>query len=333
MADDLSLTSCAVYRYCRLLKTGQKRSGLLLSLVDTEGQRGWGEIAPLPGWSQETLSEAARELKVAILPLLAQKKVQQKRVFSTLTRCYPSLQFGVTSALLDLIEAKPALPCAVSGLIQGSLATMRDELLATSFSTVKVKIGAYPLKEARALLQLVLAHRRDIKLRIDLNQKWPVHDALALARALPLTAIDYYEEPFSLTAASSFFPYPLACDESLRKGGLSFFDRCAHLRACVVKPTLTGGDAQIRPLASFCRKKGVDFILSSSYESEIGIAHIAKLCQRLQLPLKPMGLDTCRYFHTPLTTQPLTFEAGKLSSPLDWTLKKEGVHEQFRVSF
>ena len=82
-----------------------------------------------------------------------------------------------------------------------------------------------------------------------------------------------------------------------------------------------------------CSEKDVDFILSSSYESEIGIAQIAKLCYRLQLPRKPMGLDTCRYFAHPLTSTPLAIQDEKLLTQTTWSFNKAYLDGCIRMSF
>jgi hypothetical protein len=71
--------------------------------------------------------------------------------------------------------------------------------------------------------------------------------------------------------------------------------------------------------------KGVDFILSSSYESEIGIYQIAKLAFRLKIPLKPMGLGTCHLFDEPLFDESPQIINQRLYFPKKWSLKMDKV--------
>ena len=65
------------------------RKGLLLQWND-----GWGEIAPLPGWSSETLDEAKDEI-LSLLPNLDSAKPR-----------LPSVQFGIEAASKPL-DLKP----------------------------------------------------------------------------------------------------------------------------------------------------------------------------------------------------------------------------------
>ena len=44
----------------------EKRSGLILSLIDSNGQIGYGEIAPLPFLHKETIEEPGRDRVVRI---------------------------------------------------------------------------------------------------------------------------------------------------------------------------------------------------------------------------------------------------------------------------
>ena len=43
--------------------TIHRREGLLLKLSGSDGSEGWGESAPLPGFSRESLGESAAQLR------------------------------------------------------------------------------------------------------------------------------------------------------------------------------------------------------------------------------------------------------------------------------
>ncbi|MBA2533696.1 MAG: hypothetical protein H0V21_01645, partial [Rubrobacter sp.] len=43
--------------------TLRHRDGLLLKLSGSDGSEGWGETAPLPGFSRESLDESAAQLR------------------------------------------------------------------------------------------------------------------------------------------------------------------------------------------------------------------------------------------------------------------------------
>lgn len=92
-----------LYRYqlpfsSPLIMKGQSyahREGLIVEIAG----KGWGEIAPLPHWSKETLDEAEREAKKCLLSS-CEKKPQLS-----------SVSFGITSALLPQSFSK-SIPLA-----------------------------------------------------------------------------------------------------------------------------------------------------------------------------------------------------------------------------
>ncbi|NGX46355.1 MAG: o-succinylbenzoate synthase [Chlamydiae bacterium] len=254
-----------LYRYSRPFR-GQVREGLLLCLKNRE-KEGWGEIAPLPGFSRENLDEALDD-------------------FLRETYSLPSVQFGYQSALLDLDD-----PITIDSIP----------------IKIKTKVGHLKLKEALETVKPIPL------MRIDFNRKWNLEEALSFAKHFP--DVEYFEEPLLPGENAKAFPYPVALDESLReKEKPSYPNVVAH----IIKPTMHGF-----PLPK--AQKGIDFILSSSYETELGIYQIAKLAHRLKIPLIPMGLGTCHLFEDTLFEEEPYVENNTLHFPNKWRLKKEKV--------
>lgn len=255
-----------IYLYSRRFNGGI-RQGALIRLERENGRVGWGEVAPLPGFSQETLEEALQDL------------IEGEE------SSYPSVQWGLASAMMDLID-----PIDVENI---SIRTLEED---------KVKIGHLSLMEACKKIE------GSECLGVDMNEQWNLNDALHLAKTFP--HLKYFEEPLKPGEDAAAFDYPVALDESLRKGDIPPYPT---VKMHVIKPTLHG-----YPLPK--KVKGVDFILSSSYESELGIYQLAKLAKRLKLPMKPMGLGTCHLFEEPLFEEKLNFHDGSLHFPKTWTL-------------
>ena len=260
-----------LYHYSRPFQ-GELRSGILIRLESENGQVGWGEVAPLPGFSEETLEEALEDL------------VEGN------DSNFPSVQWGSAAAMLDLMDPIQVESIPVRQLNQN-----------------KVKIGHLSLGDAIQKLEKLEA------VGVDMNQKWPLEDALTLAGHFP--HLDYFEEPLKNGEDCAQFPHPVALDESLRQGDIPSYP---NVKLHVIKPTLHG-----YPLPKMV--KGVDFILSSSYESEIGIYQIAKLAFRLKIPLKPMGLGTCHLFEESLFEEEPQIKNGRLYFPRTWSLKMDKV--------
>lgn len=245
----------------------EKREGLILQYKD-----GLGEIAPLPGWSREALSEALSET-LSLLSDLPHAKAQ-----------LASVQFGISCALRPFSLAPLRVPlCALHTPRPGC-------------SSLKLKLGSLSPESA---IQLVRPYLGRYRLRLDVNRAWTLDQALQFASAFSPDDFDYLEEPVSsfsdLIQFSRLTHFPIAVDESLQD---SPFLEVPTLKAAIVKPTLLG---KIPPLPP-----SLPLILSSSYESSLGILQIARLSSS---PL-PQGLDT---FAEDLLVPPLQVEEGHLT--------------------
>ena len=143
----------------RRLKT---RDGLYVCL--REGEReGWGEISPLPGFSQETWEDAQSVLLAWVNNWLAGDcEIPQM----------PSVAFGVSCALAELAETLPqAANYRAAPLCNGDpddlilkLADMPGEKVA------KVKVGLYEAVRDGMVVNLLLEAIPDLHLRLDANR-------------------------------------------------------------------------------------------------------------------------------------------------------------------
>jgi len=87
-------------------RTLHERRGLLLRLEGADGAVGWGEAAPLPGFSTETLDEATHRLRRRAEELSG-VELMESVIDDVLRRQAgdeepPSVQFAVTSAIAEL---------------------------------------------------------------------------------------------------------------------------------------------------------------------------------------------------------------------------------------
>ncbi len=240
------------------------REGLIL-----QSDIGFGEIAPLPGFSRETLAEARRET-IALL--------RHQKESPTL----PSVRWGLACAQKKLRSVH--LPLCALGPRPG-------------FTTLKLKLGHLPLDEAIALTKKHLPFR----LRLDCNRAWTLDQALAFASHFKPTDFAYLEEPVrtfeELVRFSELTRFPIALDESIHCD----WTELPSLKAIVVKPTIVGFIPTVPP--------HLDLILSSSYESGLGLLHIAN-CAPNSLPI---GLDTYHALADDLLTTPIDCSSGYFS--------------------
>ncbi len=245
------------------MKEGKTRSGLILQIG-----KGFGEIAPLPGFSKETLEEAVRE---TLLWMRGEKEPS-----------LPSVCFGISCAKTDLRSVR--LPLCALGPKEG-------------FSHRKLKLGHLTVEAAVALVK----EQKGAVLRLDCNRAWSLSQALAFASHFRATDFAYIEEPVRTTeeliAFSKTTGFPIALDESI---GIDW-SSIPTLKAIIVKPTLVGRVPAV--------PKQLDLVLSSAYESGLGLLHIAKLWKKGP----PIGLDTYDAFEEDLLTCPIRTANGFFS--------------------
>jgi o-succinylbenzoate synthase len=238
------------------------RQGLI---VQTE--TGWGEIAPLPGWSAESLLES-----IASLP----------------KNPAPSAFFGCKSALLPFPASFPPIPlCALVSDFSAA-----KEAVSSGFRTLKIKIKN--LSPLDALKWISSIRSPSVQLRIDINRSWPLKDALYFLQALDPDGIEYIEEPVPCPASLlELTRLPIALDETLLAFDAEKWIALPNISALVLKPTLLG--ARLSTLIAAGRKLGKKLIFSSSFESAIALLHIAHLQMR-HAPENAAGIDTHRFF-------------------------------------
>src|SRR5829696_7177251 len=88
--------------------TLQRRKGTLVRLTAGDGSGGWGEAAPLPGFSPETLEEATEGLREATTTMIGIKVPagfpgENEAPFSDFSQMASSARFGLELALLNLV--------------------------------------------------------------------------------------------------------------------------------------------------------------------------------------------------------------------------------------
>lgn len=267
------------------------RKGILLQLTRQDGTVATAEISPLPGYSTETIEEALQDLQRITKKLLTTWWTKQAlHNLGNLGLC-SSVYFGVESALLDLLEpiTDPS-SCRKYALLFGSpeeILQRADEVYAEGFRKAKIKLGHFSVASAHQLIEKL---QDRLTLRLDLNRKWKTEDALSFCQRYPQDHFDYIEEPTSTPKDLIHFPYPFALDETLRDHkNLSPFLKSPYLKALIIKPTMAYPFTHLLNL-------GPKVVLTSSFESPIGIAQIERLVHRLGLTDTYHGLDTLRYF-------------------------------------
>jgi o-succinylbenzoate synthase len=291
------------------LRVGQRtltdREGVLLSPVDQP--HCWGEAAPLPGLSQETVDDVIRGLQV-------DTELQP-----------PSLLFALES--LEAPSAGGRVP--VSALLWGTRAAVLKrarELHDLPFPTVKLKVGRQRsvAEEIRLVADVRQQLRDDQPLRLDANRRWALPQAVQFGKGVRSLGIEYVEEPLRRPReCEAFFEQtgvPYALDETLAESPR--MESFPHVAALVVKPTLLGDQGSLQHIQS----SGVPLVFSSCFESGLGVLSVARLAAAYA-PSTPAGLDTSRWILRDLLVPPLNLDQGFVdldaSNRVDYSLLEE----------
>ncbi|MFB2865258.1 o-succinylbenzoate synthase [Aeromonas sp. MdU4] len=260
------------------------REGLLVRIND-----GWGEIAPLPGFSKESLQQAEAEALAALAAIAAGE---------TPNSVLPSVQFGFDCARRRWPEQSNPLPEPYP-LIQGSpqeLLKNWKEWLHRTPNKAKLKVARYPMRDELALIRLLCDRVPSLKLVLDANQGWTREEAWTFCGHLDPNRIEYLEDPCADFADIAFVAnrtgMPVALDELLAQG--KPWEPIPQLRALVLKPTLLGSLANCEALIAQAHELRLKVIISSCFESDLGLNQLFHLAGEWA-PEQAPGLDTRRW--------------------------------------
>ncbi len=296
------------------------RDGLLVRLRNALGAAGWGDIAPLPGFSREDISQASDAAKA----LLAHApSADSSELAESARRAPASVAFGIETALMNLKAFLPwpgvtrAEIVPVNGLLSGSLVEVESKtrrLIADGYHTLKLKVGRESVEED---LEKVAAVRRiaphPAKLRLDANQAWEFGDAIEFGKSAAQYEIEHIEEPLKDNVRLEEFyrrtSVSYALDESLCGMEPDVIGPREGMTALVLKPTLLGGIGKSLQFARRALASGLTPVISSSFESSVGLLALANIASAVA-PDIPCGLGTDSWFVEDLLRFPITIKQG-----------------------
>ena len=317
-----------------------ERHGVLLRFEAESGEVGWGDCAPLPGFSRESLAEAREELD-SIAASLGEHSLDPRlfidpngpvaRALDAATPA-PSVRYALDLALWSLgadvlgltiahaLHPDPAVALPLCGLLQGDRKTIlkeADRMGRAAYRAVKMKVGRGDMDDEIALVHDV---RKRVgpgtEIRLDANRSWNMDQAKAFASGVRAAKIAYIEEPLeNPTELPSLWMdtgLPIALDETLQLPQGEAFVR-GWVAAVVLKPTLIGGIGRTLSLAAMARTVGARPILSSSYESGVGLRGLVALAAATDA--EPAGLDTARRLKTDVLETPLGLDEPFVDVP------------------
>jgi O-succinylbenzoate synthase len=317
-----------------------ERTGLVIRLKDKNDHTALGEISPLPGFSSEDMTQVEAEL--AKLQAMAMEcdvpndLVTLSGGFERWLGSYnlaPSVRFGFETAVLglfagvqdmsicQLISDAPLDYVSINGLLTGSrdaIMKKADKLLEMGYRAFKLKVGRNSVHQDISIIRdLKRLIGDDTVLRLDANRAWDIDQAVAFSDALAETRIDYVEEPVQTLPLlrrlmdEMRLPLPVALDESLPELTPDELPSLRTAKAVILKPTLLGFEKAIR-FARSAETLGITPVVSSAFESSVGLAMLAQMAASVNKLDVPAGLDTLDWFEEDLLVDSLGIERGRL---------------------
>lgn len=290
---------------------------LVIYQKDNPQVRGVGECAPLKGLSVDDRSDFETVLKK-----LCGDIYNYPHWMSTGLRKFPSIKFGLETALLDFCNGGKRILHAsdftrgkdfirTNGLIWMSdfegMKKQVKEKIADNFRCIKLKIGAIDFKKELALLQLIRERHtaKKIEIRVDANGAFSPKEALNKLEQLSQFDIHSIEQPIrhgqrkAMRELCKQTPVPIALDEELigikTKGEKNKLLDTIQPQYIILKPTLVGGFTESLEWIKAANERNIGWWITSALESNIGLNAISQWTYTLGNKM-PQGLGTGKLF-------------------------------------
>lgn len=304
----------------------------LVTMTDGE-HTGVGECAPLPLLSCDDIPNYTEMLRCFCDIVEQTDEIPYEDL-----RDYPSMLFGLETALLDLRNgaklfdtpfSRGECGIPINGLVwMGSYDEMQqriEEKLDKGFRCVKLKIGAIDFDSELALVKRIRQRfsYHDVELRVDANGAFPFEEALYKLELLSQYSLHSIEQPIKagqwsyMSELCRESPLRIALDEELigvndpgTKRQMLNIIRPAYI---ILKPSLHGGMTGVREWVDIACDMGIGSWITSALESNVGLNAIAQLCSSVYGdPITmPQGLGTGQLF-TDNIDMPLVIRGDQL---------------------
>jgi o-succinylbenzoate synthase len=344
-------------------RTLHTRAGILLRFQTECGVSAYGDAAPLPGFSRESIDDVISQARNLTEALCGEEIPPKPKAptsdgsspkspfeggggeaaggcsgISAIAHLLPdhdlapSMLFAVQSAVLSLLASAQHVPLSrllsntardrisINALLAGNRAEilMRAQTLAAEgYRTFKLKVGHQSVNEDVETVRQVREVLGDqATIRLDANRTWDEATALAFARGVNGCGIEYIEEPLrdpsGLAAFAAATGLAVALDETLAECGAEALERHGYAKTVVLKPTILGGIEAALSLARKAKGLGMTPVVSSSFESGMGLIALANLAAAINEEDVAAGLDTYEWFAEDVLVEPLPVEGGTL---------------------
>lgn len=276
--------------------------------IENPQVKGVGECSIIPGLSPDFISFEQYEAKLS----------EACEDLTIDLAAYPSILFGVESALLDLKNGGKGIyfnnafsrgeqQIPINGLIwMGDRNFMQEQVqskLKEGFKTIKMKVGAINFEQELTLLKEIRDqyNSEQITLRVDANGAFEPQEVMSRLKQLAELDIHSIEQPIKQGQISEMAkicastPLPIALDEELI--GIHDIHKRRELlktikpQFIILKPSLHGGISGCKEWIAIAEECKIVWWITSALESNIGLNVICQFTAEYDNKL-PQGLGT-----------------------------------------
>lgn len=291
----------------------EKDTYLLKIKIKDSDEVGVGECSPL--W---TLSIDPKENYTKKLEWVCKNINKWEDFIYDDLKEYPSIQFGLESALLDLKNGGQRIlfdsdftakktNIKINGLVwMGDFEDMNlqiNDKINQGFDCIKIKIGAIQWdKEIELLQQIRSVYSKDkLEIRVDANGAFEFDEAKEKLKTLSSLGIHSIEQPIKagqeklMMELCRISPIPIVLDEELI-GIRDYNEKIELLKTIqpqyiILKPSLIGGFKQSNEWIRICNTLSIEWWLTSALEGNFGLNAISQFVGQKN-NLLPQGLGT-----------------------------------------
>ncbi len=324
----------------------RQRVGFLVRVATADGTVGTGDVAPLPGFSQENADDAmgqwtsvqSRLAQLALPSSISELHDVVGHVTAAMP-LYPSCRFGIETALADCAARLSGLPLSqwldsdasldveVNALLRSqTMSELVEELeqrIDEGYSCFKIKVGIGGVVGDVQRVRALRARSSTVRLRPDVNAGWNAEQLREFCTGCSDVGLEFIEQPLPVGQAERARQIArecgirLALDEDVLDAntGVQLLqnDLCDVL---VLKPMTIGGLTPCLQLARLAREYGKQIVLTSSWESDVGLAATAHLAAACGEAAAASGLSTAGMIANGLVTDPLQIDHAFIRLPL-----------------
>lgn len=317
-------------------------------LLSENGITGIGEAAPLHLLSIDDVEDYDSKLEEVCTQLCKVKLTSHLNLdlnFDLNLNQYPSIRFGLETALLDLKNGGRQIifdtdflrgkPIPINGLVwMADLDAMYDEAISKiqqGFRCIKFKVGQHDFDAECRLLERIRKEYSafQLEIRLDANGALLQDEALTQLNELSRFDIHSIEQPIAVNQWDDMAKLcqeskiDIALDEELI--GVEVFEKGNELlkhiepQYVILKPNLIGGFTVSDEWIKLCRKHQIGWWATSALESNIGLNAIAQWVSQYDVNM-PQGLGTGSLYSNNIDSPLEIIDQNLTSNSQHWDL-------------